>query len=136
MNDEKKIVNDLRYTTLNNPYDLVSDYKKALSGEILPDDNVRVYVPMDINADSILGELSFIHSMLGPATERNEYSYQFFVSKVLSKLSIYCEYQGIDKTRELVKEIISCLWSMEGLCEEFPYTEIRELEEKYGGNYD
>ncbi len=43
--------------------------------ELWLDANVRVYVPMDINADGLIRELSFIHSMLGPATERNEYWY-------------------------------------------------------------
>lgn len=42
---DKMIVNDLKYTTLHNPYEMVKDYQRALNGD-LPSDNVRVYVPM------------------------------------------------------------------------------------------
>lgn len=31
--------------------------KKKYEGGILPDDNVRIYVPMDLNADGIMRQL-------------------------------------------------------------------------------
>lgn len=46
-----------------NYYELKEQIKKAASGKtieqggILPDDNVRIYVPMDLNADKIIKKI-------------------------------------------------------------------------------
>ena len=63
------------------PYETKQDMDKALTGrtksngEILPDDNVRIYVPMDLNADIIMWQLYSLHSTLGYSTEKNESAY-------------------------------------------------------------
>lgn len=72
------------------PYETKQDMDKALTertksnGEILPDDNVRIYVPMDLNADIIMWQLYSLHSTLGYSTEKNESAY-CSVSEKLSR---------------------------------------------------
>ena len=58
--EEVPYVNDLSLTgTLT--YETKDDMEKAVTGKkksdggILPDDNVRIYVPMDLNADGTCG---------------------------------------------------------------------------------
>ena len=41
-------------------------------GGILPDDNVRIYVPMDLNADIIMWQLYSLFGSLGYPSESNE----------------------------------------------------------------
>lgn len=77
------------------PYETKQDMDKALTGRtksnggILPDDNVRIYVPMDLNADIIMWRLYSLHSTLGYSTEKNESAYCSGVGKVISQLEIY-----------------------------------------------
>lgn len=101
LNEKDKIViNDLQYTILDNTYE------EVLNGD-LPSDTVRVYVPMDMSSDLLKSELHFIHSMLGDVNEDNEYEYSLFMSRLISKVEIYTQYQdGKDS---------------------FPYSEIERL---------
>lgn len=61
-----------------NYYELKEQIKKAASGKtiaqggILPDDNVRIYVPMDLNADKIMWRLYRIYMALDDPAYRNE----------------------------------------------------------------
>ena len=77
------------------PYETKDDTAKAITGkkksegDILPDDNVRIYVPMDLNADIIMWRLYSLHGSLGYPTEKNESAYSSGVSKVISQLEIY-----------------------------------------------
>ena len=81
------------------PYKTKQDMDKALTGRtksnggILPDDNVRIYVPMDLNADIIMRQLYSLHSTLGCSTERNESAYCSGDGKVISKSTIKCGQQ-------------------------------------------
>ena len=76
-------------------YETKQDMDKALTGRtksnggILPDDNVRIYVPMDLNADIIRWQPYSLHSTLGYPTERNESAYCSGVGQVISQLEIY-----------------------------------------------
>lgn len=77
------------------PYKTKQAIDKALTGKtksnggILPDDNVRVYVPMDLTADIIMWQLYSLHSTLGYSTEKNESAYCSGVGKAISQLEIY-----------------------------------------------
>ena len=57
------------------PYETRDDMKKAATGMIekeggmLPDDNVRIYVPMDLNADIIMWQLYSLFGSLGHPSE-------------------------------------------------------------------
>lgn len=72
------------------PYETRDTMDKVLTGRtksnggILPDDNVRIYVPMDLNADIIMWQLYSLHSTLGYSTEKNESAY-CSVSEKLSR---------------------------------------------------
>lgn len=136
------------------PYETKQDMDKALTGRtksnggILPDDNVRIYVPMDLNADIIMWQLYSLHSTLGYSTEKNESAYCSGVGKVISQLEIYDQvwaarnledtvqkgdggvrhsHQGI----ELAKQIVKYLEEIEGAAECFPYDGIQELREVF-----
>ena len=58
-------------------------------GGILPDDNVRIYVPMDLNADTIMWQLHSLFSTHGYPTESNESAYSSGVGKIITQLEIY-----------------------------------------------
>jgi hypothetical protein len=136
------------------PYETKQDMDKALigrkklNGGILPDDNVRIYVPMDLNVDIIMWQLYSLHSTLGYSTERNESVYCSGGGKVISQLEIYDQvwaarnledtvqkedggvrhsHQGI----ELAKQIVKYLEEIEGTAECFPYDGIQELREVF-----
>lgn len=92
--------------------------KKKSEGGILPDDNVRIYVPMDLNADGVMRQLYSLYGALGDPTESNE--------------SVY--YSGVRHSRkgiELVGEIINYLEENEGVAECFPYDEVEELRDAF-----
>lgn len=135
-------------------YETKQDMDKALTGRtksnggILPDDNVRIYVPMDLNADIIMWRLYSLHSTLGYSTEKNEFAYCSGDGKVISQLEIYDQVwaarnledtvqkedggvrhsnQGI----ELAKQIVKYLEDIEGTAERFPYDVIQELREVF-----
>ena len=122
--------------------------KKAAEGGILPDDNVRIYVPMDLNADIIMWRLYSLHGSLGYPTEKNESAYSSGVSKVISQLEIYDQVWAARKVGktvqkedgsvrhsqqgiELAKQIVKYLEDIEGDAECFPYDEVEKLREAF-----
>ena len=122
--------------------------KKGAEGGILPDDNVRIYVPMNLNADIIMWQLYSFHGSLGYPTEKNEFAYSSGVRKVISQLEIYDqvwaarkledtvqkEDGGVRHSRqriELAKQIVKYLEGIKGNAECFPYDEVEELRETF-----
>ena len=59
-------------------YGTEDEYKQALTGKkhseggILPEDSVRIYVPMDLNEDYIMYRLHILETVLGDPDESNE----------------------------------------------------------------
>lgn len=92
--------------------------KKKSEGGILPDDNVRIYVPMDLNADGIMWQLYALYDALGELTESNESVYYFGVRHSRKRI-------------ELAGEIINYLEENEGIAERFPYDEVEELRDAF-----
>ena len=136
------------------PYETKDDTAKAITGKkkseggILPDDNERIYVPMDLNADIIMWQLYSLHGSLGYPTEKNESAYSSGVRKVISQLEIYDQVwvarkvgESVQKENggvrhsqqgiELAKQIVKYLECNEGDAECFPYDEIEELRENF-----
>ena len=136
------------------PYETKQDVDKALTGKtrskggILPDDNVRIYVPMDLNADIIMWRLYSLQNLLGSPTEKNESAYSSGVSMAISQLEIYDqvwvarkledavqkEDGGVRHSRqgiELAKQMVKYLEENEGNAECFPYDQIEELREEF-----
>lgn len=92
--EEVLYVNDLSLTG-KVPYETKDDMEKAVTGKkkseggILPDDNVRIYVPMDLNAEGIMWWLYALYGSLGYPTESNESAYYSGVRKIITQLEIY-----------------------------------------------
>lgn len=63
-------INDLSIADPAFGYETEKQYQKALTGKIhsdggiLADDNVRIYVPLDLNADQILSRLQQIYRVM------------------------------------------------------------------------
>lgn len=59
----------------------MKEYEKALEGKSLSNsgmhlaDNVRIYVPMNLNAEVIMQRLELLYLTFGSPTEGNESSY-------------------------------------------------------------
>ena len=136
------------------PYETKQDMDKALTGrtksngEILPDDNVRIYVPMDLNADIIMWQLYSLFGSLGYPSESNESVYSSTVRRIISQLEIYDqvwsarnvgetvqkEDGGVRHSRqgiELAGKIVKYLEDNDGSAECFPYDEIEELKNEF-----
>ena len=106
------------------------------------DDNIRVYIPLDINLDAILRRVDQIINHFGPASENNEMEYESYFGSLLSQVDLYDEYwsaqhrSGVDKhspeTITLVKDIVRKLEDVPDECaESFPACLINELKGKY-----
>lgn len=136
------------------PYETKIDMEKALTGKckeeggVLPDDNVRIYVPIDINADAIMRRLHLLFVTMDYPTEDNESAYSFAVRRIISQLEIYdqvCvtrnfensvqkELVGVRHSREgieLAKRIADYLEENDGTAELFPWDEIEKLRKEF-----
>lgn len=106
------------------------------------EDNVRIYIPLDLNQKAILRRLDDIISRYVTASEKNEMRFSVDVYRLLSQLEIYDRrwylrhmppkgehsVEGV----KLAKEIIQRLESIpEGDSEFFPYDLIDELNDEY-----
>lgn len=136
------------------PYEIKDDTAKAITGKkkseggILSDDNVRIYVPMDLNADIIMWQLYSLHGSLGYPTEKKECAYSSGVRKVISQLEIYDQVWAARKLEDAVqkedggvrhsrqgiklgKQIVKYLEDIEGDAECIPYDKVEELREAF-----
>ncbi len=133
-------------------YELIADYEKAKTGKtikeggILPDDNIRIYIPLDLNSDSIMAELEYLYYSLGEVSENNEFVYCSGVRKIIKKLEIYDQAMLKSKKSKavkkgeifhsikgikLAKDIVKYLAYNDGCAELFPYDEIDKLNKEY-----
>ena len=136
------------------PYETNIEMEKALTGKrkkeggVLPDDNVRIYVPIDINPEAIMWRLNFLFVTMDYSTEDNESAYSFAVRRIISQLEIYdqvCvtrnfeesiqkELGGVRHSREgieLAGRIVEYLEDNDGTAECFPWDEIEELRKEF-----
>lgn len=136
------------------PYETNIEMEKALTGKrkkeggVLPDDNVRIYVPIDINPEAIMWRLNFLFVTMDYSTEDNESAYSFAVRRIISQLEIYdqvCvtrnfensvqkELVGVRHSREgieLAKRIADYLEENDGTAELFPWDEIEKLRKEF-----
>lgn len=149
------------------PADELKEYKTAKAYEDVrrfhkypeaADDNIRVYIPMDLNAEAIMRRLGEIIGRYGEASEYNESDYKEEVKRMISQLEIYDQvwycrelkdgtshFVGLntehEKTEEhsrhgldLVKKIIKRLEDIPDACAEmFPFSTIDELNMEWFG---
>lgn len=127
-----------------------------LKGKIntMPDnepDNVRIYLPMDLNKTAILRRLDAVINRYGEANEMNEMNFSADVSLLVYQIEVYDqvwyarpgEVDGIPgiegakhstKAVALVKEFIAKLETIcDGGAECFPFELIDELRAEYLG---
>lgn len=120
---------------------LVADLRKE------PDemeDNVRIYVPVDLNKDAILRRLDSIIYHYGEANEENELDFGQDVEMLISQIEIYDQIwfgRHVPKYGEhsleakiLVEKFIAKLKEiLDGCAECFPFEMIDRLREEYLG---
>ena len=109
-------INNLSIADTALGYETEQQHQKALTGKvhtdggILPDDNVRIYVPLDLNSDQILNRIQQIYRVMGSPNDMNEMEFS---------------YEGVGK-------IINVLMEDEGCAECFPYDVVDELKAEFG----
>ncbi len=106
------------------------------------DDNIRVYIPLDINKQAILRRLDQIIARYGEANEENESDFSCGVAKLISQVEIYdqiwyvrhmpAEGEHSVEAIELIKEFIAKLEEIpDGCAEMFPFYLIDELKDEF-----
>ena len=107
-------------------------------------DNIRIYIPLDINHNAILRRLDRIIAFYKEVSWKNEMDFDEDVSMLLSQLEIYDQIWYVrhmppegGHSREgiaLVKEFVSRLEEIpDGCAECFPFDMIEELRQEYLG---
>lgn len=146
-------INELEIADYSCNYELQEQYDQALTGKtksqggILPEDNVRIYVPLDLNADQILYRLHYVYYVLGSPDESNESEFESRVRNIALQLEIYDQVwcarnadQTIEKNGKLhsrkgmdvAQKFVDILMEDEGCAECFPYEIVEELKETFG----
>lgn len=106
------------------------------------EDNIRVYVPLDINKGAILRRISSVIRRYGEATEENEMLFSSDIQSIISQLEIYDQIWFVReypekgkhsrKALELAENIINKLEDISVIdAELFPMDIIEELTEEY-----
>ena len=109
-----------------------------------PADNLRIYVPVDLNKEAILRRLSYLVYHYGEANEKNESEFRMDVDMLISQIEIYDqiwfvrhmpkESRHSREAVELVREFVAKLESIpDGCAECFPFETIEELKKEYLG---
>ncbi|MGO5209199.1 hypothetical protein ACTQ41_06290 [Bacillota bacterium LCP21S3_D8] len=105
-------------------------------------DNVRIYIPMDLNQEAILRRLDRVIAQYGEATEENEMEFGIDVGMIISQVEIYDQVWFIRHMPKegkhsqegiaVVREIITRLEEVpDGCAECFPFETIDELKQEY-----
>jgi hypothetical protein len=105
-------------------------------------DNIRVFIPMDINHKAILRRIRTIILKYGEANERNELSFLKEIEAIVAQTEIYDQIwfartvpQGkkhSEKGTALIREVVSLLREIpDGGAEIFPFELIESLEIEY-----
>ena len=105
-------------------------------------DNIRIYIPMDLNRNAILRRLDIVIAHYGEANERNEMDFGADVDMIICQLEIYdqiwfvrhmpSEGEHSDEAIALAKEIVARLEEIsDGCAEQFPFETIDQLKQEY-----
>ena len=88
-------------------------------------DNIRVYVPLDLNCKVILRRLDWLILRYGEANEANEMNFSSDVEQLISQIEIYDQFWSV---QHMPKEGVHS-----GGAELFPFGLVDELREEYLG---
>ncbi len=105
-------------------------------------DNIRVYVPLDLNKEAILRRLDRLVDQCGEANEDNEMEFSIDVDRLISQVEIYDQIWSIRhvpeegkhsaEAIELIREFVKRLEDIpDGCAECFPFETIDELTKEY-----
>lgn len=105
-------------------------------------DNVRIYVPLDLNAEAILRRLDYIIAKYEETSEANEFHFGSEVRALVSQIEIYNQIwmvrnmESADKcskeAKNLVEKFVKRLENIPDTCAEcFPFELIDEMREDY-----
>lgn len=107
------------------------------------DDNVRIYVSLDLNKVAILRRLNFLIYRYGEASKKNEIPFSTDVGQLVSQLEIYdriwyvrhmpSEGKHSREGIELAREFVKLLEEIPDACAElFPFGLIDEIKGEFG----
>lgn len=108
------------------------------------EDNIRIYIPMDLNKESIMRRLEHVINIYEEASEDNEFNFSREVDMIISQIEIYDQIWFVrhmppDRKHsleavKLVKDFIDRLEEIPDACaERFPFETIDELKREYLG---
>ncbi len=105
-------------------------------------DNIRIYIPIDLNKKSILRRLHTVIAKFGDASEKNEFHYSAAVQDLIYQIEIYdqiwharnwvdgCKHS--EEAKDLVLDFVKMLEQIPDSCAEcFPFEEINYLKQEY-----
>ena len=130
---------------INEPWlidDSIMEIRLDASEPEQQDDNVRIYIPLDINKKAVLRRLQMTIARYGEANEKNECDFRMDVEALISQVEIYDqiwyvrhmppETKHSNEAIGLVKEIIALLEEIpDGCAETFSFQIIEGLMGEY-----
>ena len=130
---------------INEPWLIDCSLLEISNGSAEPEqeeDNIRVYIPLDINKNAILRRLDTMIIHYGEANEKNELDFSIDVDMLVSQIEIYDQIWYVrhmpengehsQEAVDLVREFIARLEKIpDGCAEIFPFELIDTLREEY-----
>ena len=130
---------------INEPWLIDRSLLEISNGSAEPEqeeDNIRVYIPLDINKNAILRRLDTMIIHYGEANEKNELDFSIDVDMLVSQIEIYDQIWYVRHVPEdgahsaeavaLVREFIEKLEEIpDGCAEIFPFELIEELKKEF-----
>ena len=118
------------------------DYSYGVREPEKEEDNIRIYVPLDLNKEAILRRLDMVIMRYGEANEANEMAFSSDVDALISQVEIYDQIwyvrhmpeEGVHSKEaiELVEAFIQRLEAIPDGCSEiFPFETVESLREEY-----
>ena len=108
---------------------------------------MRIYVPIDLNADYIINRLNYMFYSIGEPSYKNEITLSTEVNKLISQLEIYDQVWTVRdlgnsytneegrlhglKGKQLAQRFIDVLIENEGAAECFPFDVIEEFRKEF-----
>ena len=124
---------------------IMDGYTKVTKEPDTQEDNIRIYVPIDLNKHAILRRLYRIILHYREANEKNEMDFSIDVNMLVSQIEIYDQIWYVrhmpeDRKQkhsveaiELMREFVCMLEDIpDGGAECFPFELIDELKQEYG----
>lgn len=129
---------------INEPWLIDCSLLEISNGSAEPEqeeDNIRVYIPLDINKNAILRRLDTMIIHYGEANEKNELDFSIDVDMLVSQIEIYDQIWYVrhmpengehsQEAVDLVREFIARLEEIpDGCAEIFPFELIDTLREE------